>query len=68
MKFEFNLYSLNKYWTRELVTVEADSQEEAIKKTQEFLYESDDFEVLYETQETLSCELEDKEGNILATW
>lgn len=68
MKFEFNLYSLNKYWTRELVTVEVDSQEEAIKKTQEFLYESDDFEVLYETQETLSCELEDKEGNILATW
>lgn len=68
MKFEFNLYSLNKYWTRELVTVEADSQEEAIKKTQEFLYESDDFEVLYETQETLSCELEDKKGNILATW
>lgn len=68
MKFEFNLYSLNKYWTRETVTVEADSQEEAIKKTQEFLCESDEFEVLYETQETLSYELEDAEGNLLATW
>ena len=68
MKFEFDLYNLNKYWTREVVTVEANSQEEAIKKIQDDAYELEDFEVLYETQETLSSELEDKAGNILAIW
>ena len=68
MKFEFDLYNLNKYWTREVVTVEANSQEEAIKKIQDDAYELEDFEVLYETQETLSSELEDKDGNILAIW
>ena len=47
---------------------EAETEEEAIYKAKEYLFECNDFEVLYETAVTEETELEDLEGNLVESW
>lgn len=68
MKFDFNLYEWTKYWTKSKITIEAETKEEAIQKAKDYLFECDDFEVLYETAITEQTELEDLEGNLIESW
>ena len=68
MKFNFNLYERTKYWTKSNITIEAETEEEAIYKAKEYLFECNDFEVLYETAVTEETELEDLEGNVIESW
>lgn len=68
MKFDFNLYEWTKYWTKSKITIEAETKEEAIQKVKDYMFECDDFEVLYETAITEQTELEDLEGNLVESW
>lgn len=67
-KFQLNVYCLSEYWTKEVVEVEAETQEEAINKIEDGVFETLDFEVLYETEHTKQVEIEDENGNVLASW
>lgn len=67
-KFQLNVYCLSEYWTKEVVEVEAETQEEAINKIEDGMFETLDFEVLYETEHTKQVEIEDENGNVLASW
>ena len=68
MKFELNIYRLCEHWTREIVEIEAETQEEAINKIKDYDFESLDFEVLYETERVKQTEIEDSDGNVLTSW
>ena len=67
-KFQLNVYRLCEYWTVEKVEVEAETQEDAINNIEDGVFETLDFEVLYETEHTRQVEIEDKNGNVLASW
>lgn len=68
MKFDFNLYERTKYWTVSNITIEAETEEEAIQKAKDCVFECNNFEVLYETAITEQTELEDLEGNVIESW
>lgn len=67
-KFQLNVYRLCEYWTKETVEVEAETQEDAVNKIKDGIFETLDFEVLYETEHTRQVEIEDENGNVLANW
>lgn len=67
-KFQLDVYRLSEYWTKEIVEVEAETQEDAINKIKNDIFETLDFEVLYETEHTKQVEVEDKNGNVLTSW
>lgn len=67
-KFQLNVYRLCEYWTKETVEVEAETQEDAVNKIKDGIFETFDFEVLYETEHTRQVEIEDENGNVLANW
>lgn len=67
-KFQLNVYRLCEYWTKEIVEVEAETQEDAVNKIEDGIFETLDFEVLYETEHTRQVEIEDENGNVLANW
>lgn len=67
-KFQLNVYRLSEYWTKEVVEVEAETQEEAVNKIEDGVFETIDYEVLYETEHTKQVEIEDNNGTVLASW
>ena len=67
-KFQLNVYRLSEYWTKEVVEVEAETQEEAVNKIEDGVFETIDYEVLYETEHTRQVEIEDNNGTVLASW
>ena len=67
-KFQLNVYRLSEYWTKEVVEVEAETQEEAVNKIEDGIFETIDYEVLYETEHTKQVEIEDNNGTVLASW
>lgn len=68
MKYNLNLYTLTQVWSKTPICVEAESLDEAIKKVKDDDYESLDYEYLYETEEPIRYELEDKTGKIIDKW
>lgn len=65
-------------WRRDNISIEAESQEEAAKIALEGIYDVDDSEYLYETEQTMSpcqnftnkaptIEVMDEYGNVLTT-
>jgi hypothetical protein len=67
-KFQLNVYRLCEYWTKEIVEVEAETQKDAVNNIEDGVFETLDFEVLYETEHTRQVEIEDKNRNVLASW
>lgn len=67
-KFQLDVFRLCEYWTKETVEVEAETQEDAVNKIEDGIFETLDFEVLYETEHTRQVEIEDENGNVLASW
>lgn len=67
-KFQFNVYRLCEYWTKEIVEVEAETQEDAINNIKDGVFETLDFEFLYETEHVKQVEVENENGNVLASW
>lgn len=67
-KFQLNVYRLSEYWTKEVVEVEAETQEEVVNKIEDGVFETIDYEVLYETEHTKQVEIEDNNGTVLASW
>jgi hypothetical protein len=67
-KFQLSVYRLCEYWTKEIVEVEAETQEDAVNNIEDGVFEILDFEIIYETERTKQVEIEDENGNVLANW
>lgn len=68
MIFDLNLFTKVQGWTKQEVSVEAESLEEAIELIKKDDCKYSDWEYLYEAEEVLKYELDTKEGTTVATW
>ena len=66
--FNLKVDSLYQQWWRDYYEVEAETKEEAIQNVKDYIFECNDFEVLYESAITEQTELEDLEGNVIESW
>ena len=68
MIFDLDLFTKVQGWTKQEVSVEAESLEEAIELIKKDNCKYGDWEYLYDAEEILKYELDTKEGTTVATW
>lgn len=68
MIYNLDLFTKVQSWTKQEVSVEAESLEQAIELIKNDECEYGDWEYLYNTEDILKYELDTKDGNTVSTW